>query len=66
MPGFNFLLKEKRGCSSKPFRRRYGPMGEGAALCKECNYRSEENECRRRSGCVFIPAIIRLEKFLLA
>jgi hypothetical protein len=41
-------------------------MREGAALCKECNYRSEENECRRRSGCVFIPAIIRLEKLLSA
>jgi hypothetical protein len=66
MPGFNFLLKEKLGYSSKPFRRRYGSMREGAALCKECNYRSEENECRRRSGCVFIPAIIRLEKLLSA
>jgi hypothetical protein len=41
-------------------------MKEEAILCKECDYRGDENGCRRKIGCVFIPAIIRLEKLLSA
>lgn len=42
------------------------PMKEEAILCKECNYRDADNGCKRKSGCIFIPAIIRLEMLLSA